>query len=168
MQGQDRDHFLAEVYDELRSAASRLVRREAQLVTLQPTELVNEAAIRVIGLDRMTFADRQHMFATCSRVLRQTMLDEIRKKRALKRQAPEVTVLLADMGRDVDVDVLGDLIERLEEISPDYAQLVDLRFFVGFTLEEIAAATGVNERTVRRRWQAARAWLATALDEVAP
>lgn len=163
MQGQDRETLLAEVYDELREAAARLVRREAALVTLQPTELVNEAAIRVIGLERMAFADRQHMFATASRILRQTMLDEIRKKRAAKRQAPEVTMLLADMGRDVDVDVFADLIERLEAISPDYAQVVDLRFFVGLTLDEIATSLGISERTVNRRWQAARAWLSDAL-----
>jgi RNA polymerase sigma factor (TIGR02999 family) len=164
MQGAERDRLLAQVYDELRIAAARLVRREAAIVTMQPTELVNEAAIRVIGLERMAFADRQHMFATCSRILRQTMLDEIRKKRAAKRQAPEVTLLLADMQRDVDADVLADLIERLEAINPDYAHIVDLRFFVGLTLEEIAATLGINEKTARRRWQAARAWLAAEME----
>lgn len=160
----DRDLLLAEIYDELRRAAARLLLREAPLLTLQPTELVNEALIRVIGLDRMDFADRQHLLATASRVLRQTMIDEIRKRRAQKRQMPEVTVLFADLGRDVDIDRLGDLVEQLEQISPDYAQLVDLRFFVGFTLSETAAVLGVSEPTVKRRWQAARAWLADAFD----
>jgi RNA polymerase sigma factor (TIGR02999 family) len=167
MQGPLRDQLLAQVYDELRRAAARLVRRDAAVLTIQPTELVNEAAIRVIGLDRMDFADRQHMFATCSRILRQTMLDEIRKKRAAKRQTPEVTILLGDMGRDAHAEVLADLLEQLEAINPDYAQIVDLRFFVGFTFEEISVTLGISEKTARRRWQAARAWLAEELDGVA-
>lgn len=160
----DRDRLLADIYDELRRSAHRLLLREAPLLTLQPTELVNEALIRVIGLDRMDFADRQHLLATAARILRQTMIDEIRKRRAQKRQMPEVTVLLADLGRDVDIDRLGAVIERLDQISPDYAQLVDLRFFVGFTLAETAAVLGVSEPTVKRRWQAVRAWLADAID----
>jgi RNA polymerase sigma factor (TIGR02999 family) len=164
MLAQERDQLLGQVYDELRSAAARMVRREAAVITMDPTDLVNEAVIRVIGLDRISFADRQHMFATCCRVLRQTLLDEIRRKRAKKRQVPEVTLLISDMGRDVDVNLLSDLIAELEEISPEYAQLVDLRFFVGMTLEEIAETLGISVRTVKRRWQAARAWLATEME----
>ena len=114
-----RDALLAEVYEELRAAATRIMRRDADIVTMQPTELVNEAAIRVVGIERMAFADRQHMLATCVRILRQTMIDQIRRKRAQKRQAPEVTVVLAEIGRSVDIDELGDLLERLETIAPE-------------------------------------------------
>lgn len=161
----ERDELLAAVYDELRRASAKLLRRDVGYLTLQPTELVNEAVMRVMNLDRMNWQDRQHMFATCSRVLRQAMIDAIRKRRAAKRQIPEVGILAADAGMPVDIERLDDALTRLETLSPDLTRIVELRFFVGLTVEEIAAVNGESERTVKRRWQAARLWLADAMTE---
>lgn len=161
----DRDELLVAVYDELRRASARLLRREVAYLTLQPTEIVNEAVMRVMKLDKMEWNDRQHMLATCSRFLRQAMLDAIRKRRAAKRQVPELSLLIEDAGPPVNVERLEEVLHRLEELSPDLAQIVELRFFVGMKVEEIAAITNQSERTVKRRWQTARLWLADAMAE---
>ena len=84
----ERETMLAELYDELRAAASRLLRREAPFLTLEPTELVNDAALRVMKLDRMSWNDRQHFFATGARILRQAMMDAIRRRKSEKGARP--------------------------------------------------------------------------------
>ncbi len=161
----DRDELLASIYDELRRASARMLRREVSYLTLQPTEIVNEAVMRAMNLDRMAWNDRQHMFATCSRLLRQAMLDAIRKRRAAKRQMPTLGLMIEDAGPPIDVERLDAALHRLEELSPELAKIVELRFFVGLTVEEIAAVTGQSDRTVKRRWQTARLWLADAMAE---
>lgn len=161
----ERDELLAAVYDELRRASARLLKREVSYLTLEPTELVNEAVMKVISLDRMDWRDRQHMFATCSRLLRQSMIDAIRRRRASKRQVPEVGFVLGDAASPVDIERLDDTLNRLDALSPELSRIVELRFFVGLTVEEIAAVTGQSERTVKRRWQTARLWLADAMAE---
>ncbi len=159
-----RDALLASVYDELRQAAARLLRRDAPYLTLQPTELVNEAALRLMKLERMSFADRQHFFATGARVLRQAMIDAIRARRARKRQAPEV-VVTAEGEAAIDVEALDAALVRLEAASPELARLVELRFFAGLSVPEIAALWEESESTVKRRWKAARLWLAAELKD---
>ena len=159
----ERDALLASVYDELRAAAARLLRREAPFLTLQPTDLVNEAALRVMKLDRMNWQDRQHFFATGARVLRQAMIDAIRQRRSAKRQTPDVQFAGVDGGPGIDVEELDAALARLETISPELAQLVELRFFVGLGIGEIATLTQTSESTLKRRWKAARLWLASEL-----
>lgn len=163
----ERDALLAAIYDDLRRTSARLLRREVDYLTLQPTELVNEAVMRVMKLDRMTWQDRQHMFATSSRILRQAMIDAIRKRRAAKRQMPEITMLIDDAKPPVDVERLDSALNRLEILSPELARVVELRFFVGLSVEEIAAVSDQSERTIKRRWQTARLWLAKAMEEEA-
>ena len=158
----DRDHMLAELYDELRAAAARLLRREAPFLTLQPTELVHEAAMRIARLERMSFQDRQHFFATGARILRQAMVDEIRKKRSAKRQAPAVTIQI-DSTPGVDVEALDAALVKLEAASPELARIVELRYFVGLGIPEIAIVAQASESTIKRRWQTARLWLADEL-----
>jgi RNA polymerase sigma factor (TIGR02999 family) len=158
----DRDRMLAELYDELRAAAARLLRREAPFLTLQPTELVHEAAMRIARLERMTFQDRQHFFATGARILRQAMVDEIRKKRSAKRQPPMVT-LQVDSAPAVDVEALDAALVKLEAASPELAKIVELRYFVGLGIPEIAIVSNASESTIKRRWQTARLWLADEL-----
>ena len=159
----DRDLMLTELYDELRKAAARLLRREAPNLTMQPTELVNEAALRVMKLDKMTWIDRQHFFATGARVLRQTMIDAIRKRKSQKRQAPTILFANDDAPDGVDVEALDEALTRLEIASPELARIVELRFFVGLGIEEIAIVTNVSESSVKRRWKTARLWLASEL-----
>jgi len=160
----ERDAMLAAVYDDLRQAAARLLRRDAPHLTLQPTELVNEAALRLMRLDRMSFADRQHFFATSARVLRQAMIDAIRTRRASKRQSPGLMLPEgADAGPALDIEALDAALVRLETAAPDLARLVELRFFAGLTVPEIAVLCEESESTVKRRWKTARLWLAAEL-----
>lgn len=158
----DRDAMLVELYDELRAAAARLLRREAPFLTLQPTDLVHEAAMRIVKLERMSWHDRQHFFATGARVLRQAMVDEIRKKRSAKRQAPAVTIGF-DSGPALDVEALDAALHKLESAAPELARVVELRYFVGLGISEIAAVSAISESTIKRRWQTARLWLASEL-----
>lgn len=159
----DRDRMLAELYDELRAAAARMLRREAPFLTLQPTELVHEAAMRIARLERMSFHDRQHFFATGARILRQAMVDEIRKKRSAKRRPPTVTIQV-DSAAGLDVEALDAALVKLEAASPDLAKIVELRYFVGLGISEIAAVSNASESTIKRRWQTARLWLASELE----
>ena len=157
--------MLADLYQELRHAAARLLAREAPTLTLQPTELVNEAAIRVMKLNRMSWHDRQHFFATGARVLRQAMLDEIRRRRALKRRMPDVVIDDGEGASAIEIEFLDSALSRLEAIAPDLARIVELRFFVGLGIGEIATITELSDRTVKRRWQAARMWLAAEIGD---
>ncbi|MDF8333821.1 ECF-type sigma factor [Novosphingobium cyanobacteriorum] len=159
-----RDAMLAAVYDELRQAAARLLRREAAFLTMQPTELVNEAALRVLKLDRIEWADQRHVFATGARILRQAMIDAIRQRRSRKRQVPDAMTIAGGPGEPAyDVEALDAALTRLEQASPDLAALVELRFFVGLSVPEVAALWDESESTVKRRWKAARLWLAAEL-----
>jgi RNA polymerase sigma factor (TIGR02999 family) len=153
----DRDAMLSELYDELRAAAARMLRRDAPALTLQPTELVNEAALRIVRLERMDWNDRRHFFATSARIMRQAMIDAIRSRKRAKRQAPTILFEAEDVG--VDVELLDAALTKLEAASPDLARIVELRFFVGLGLEEIAAVLETSESTIKRRWKAARLWL---------
>jgi RNA polymerase sigma factor (TIGR02999 family) len=159
----ERDQMLAEVYAELRAAARRMLRRDAPSLTLEPTELVHEASLRIARLERMSWNDRQHFFATAARIMRQAMLDAIRSRKRSKRQMP--TVLFADEGSNagLDVEALDAALSKLESVSPELAQIVELRFFVGLKPEEMAEVLGISDSTIKRRWQTARVWLASEL-----
>lgn len=163
----ERDRMLAELYGEMRAAAARLLRREAPYLTLQPTELVNEAALRLMKLDRMSFQDRQHFFATGARILRQAMIDAIRRRKSDKRQAPTLMFAGEADRPEMDVEALDGALRKLEGIEPDLARIVELRFFVGLGLPEVALITGASESTVKRRWKTARLWLAAELADEA-
>ncbi len=159
----DRDRMLSELYGELRALAAKMLRRDAPFLTLQPTELVNEAALRILKIDQMSWHDRQHFFATGARILRQAMMDAIRKRRSAKRRMP--TLLLAGEGEQpaIDVEALDAALTRLEGASPELARIVELRFFVGLDTSAIAAVTDSSESTIKRRWKTARLWLASEL-----
>lgn len=150
--------LLADCYAEMRRIARTLIAREAH-IPLQPTDLAHEAALRLMGLDRMEVSDRGHMLALAARVMRQALIDEIRKLRAAKRRVPGTLTSWPGGTRLVELDVLNDALRALAEVSAEHAEIVELRFSLGLTVEEAAAATGITARTVKRRWQAARAWL---------
>lgn len=154
--------LLVDSYGELRTIARRILAAEGRRGLIDPTELANEASMRLLKLDRMQFEDRPHFLALAARVVRQTLLDEIRRNAASKRRAPEAT-LWPDESDPVDIEALGDVLQELERVSPEHARLVDMRFFSGLTLEEIAALENVSLSTMKRRWMAARAWLLDAM-----
>jgi RNA polymerase sigma factor (TIGR02999 family) len=153
--------LLAACYDDVRRIARRVIAGDQMNRALQATELANEAAIRLIGMDRMEIKDKAHMLAMAARTMRRILIDEARKGSAGKRKAPTVITQWPDDPSNSLIDI-GDLdraLVALEAYSPDHAQIVELRFMLGLTVEEAAAASGIPARTIKRRWQAARAWL---------
>lgn len=161
-----RDKLINTLYPQLRASAARMLRYDASVLTLQPTELVHEAAMRLIRLDRLRWQDRAHFLAICSRVMRQVIVDQARRVRANKRQHLSVTTSwLKNQAapEPIDAEALDQALTRLAEVSPERAQIVELRFFVGLDVREIAHVTQTSERTVKRHWQSARAWLLEAL-----
>ena len=151
------------VYAELRRVAHReLARRHGG--TLSTTALVHEAFLKLERLDGWTPRDRGHLLALVSRAMRQILVDAVRLRVAGKRggAAPHVTLdegVAAGADDQVEVLAVHRALERLAAVEPELAQLVEWRFFGGFSVEEIAAATGVSDRTVKRDWRAARAFL---------
>lgn len=164
-----RDRLLELCYAELRSLARRMLAQDSASYRLQPTELANEAALRVLRLDRMEFTDRAHFLATAATVMRQALLDEVRRFRAAKRQAPAIMTTWVDPGIatvDFDLERLDRSLQRFVDVSPERARLVELRFFAGLTIEETANVLGVSPATVKRQWESSRAWLLRDLSRV--
>jgi RNA polymerase sigma factor (TIGR02999 family) len=157
-----RERLLEMCYSELRLIARRMLANDSCANRLQPTELANEAALRVLKLDRMDWRDRAHFLATAATVMRQALIDEVRRFRAGKRQAPAVITTWVDTGIatiDVDIERLDRSLTRLAEVSPERARLVELRFFVGLNIDSTAELLSMSPATVKRQWDAARAWL---------
>jgi len=156
-----RDALLRAHYDEFRKVAGRVLNGDAAVLQIQPTDLAHEAVIRLSGLDRLDFKGRTHFLSLSARVMRQILIDEIRRMRAAKRQPPPVsTQLPPELGaQSVDLEDLDRALSKLETVAPEYARLVDQRYFAGLTLEEIAEIEEISLATVKRQWRAARAWL---------
>lgn len=164
----DRDSFdrlFPLVYDELRDLARRQLRRGAGGETLQATGLVHEAYLKLAGANSVSAESRAHFFAIAARAMRQVLVDQARARHAQKRGGGWRRTTLND-GHDVvdmdDSDFLA-LTEALDELDPRQRQVVDYRFFAGLEEQEIAAILGISERTVRREWVKARAWLFRSL-----
>ena len=163
-----RDRLVAVLYPELRALADRQLRGERANHTLQPTALVNEAYLRLSGLDRMDWQDRGHFVRMAARVMREVLVDHARRRQAAKRDGGHrVTLTGLDIAAEtgaVDALALDAALTRLEKIDPDKARVVEMRYFGGLTIEETAQAMGSSPATVKRQWQSARAWLFDALD----
>lgn len=147
-------------YDELRRIARRIVCSDAQRRMFQATELVNESVLRLIRSGLESVESREHLLALAARTMRRVLIDEARRTQAAKRQAPAMlTQWPGGPESGLDVEALDGAIEALEQFSPEHSRIVELRFGLGLSVEETARVTGLAERTVKRRWQAARAWL---------
>lgn len=163
-----RDALFAVLYADLHRLAEIHVHRHAGNVTLSATTLLHEAYMSFAERDRLAFPDRARFLAYASRAMRGLALNYIRERRAQKRGG-ELTFTTLNEERAGAVDPLGDLdaldtaLGELAELEPGLAQLVDLRFFCGFWVEEIAAMRGTSVRTVQRDWAAARLLLHRAL-----
>ena len=161
----DDDRFAQTVYDELHAIADRCFRGQDPAHTLQPTALVNEAYLR---LNERSFCDRDHFLNLAARAMRQILVDHARRKGAAKRGGDAQRVTIADPGsRDglapMDLVALDGALESLHDIDARQARVVELRFFGGLTVEEVAAALDVSPRTVELDWRMAKAWLSRAL-----
>lgn len=158
------DRLMPIVYDELRRVAARQLARHHDPPTLQATSLVHEAYLKLSG-GGLNAENRAHMLAIAARAMRQVLVDQARRRGAQKRGGSWARTTLADEQHAVEVameDVLA-LNEALDQLDPRQRQIVEARFFAGMTEDEIALALGVSDRTVRRDWIKARAWLVHAL-----
>jgi len=158
------DQLLPLVYEELRRLAARFLRKERRGHTLQPTALVHEAYARLVGQQRTSLENRSHFFAVASKAMRRVLVDHARRYRAGKRIGIQDKVSLGEVEEpaiepDVEVLAVHEALERLAEIHPRQAQLVELRYFGGLTNAEAAAHFGVSRATAERDWKVARIWL---------
>lgn len=167
-----RDRLLGQVYDELRVLARKILSGDRARAHLAPTELVNGPVIRIIGQRRISAREKTHFFAFSAHVMRQVLIDEVRRERADKRGGSKVTLITeiaesaAPEAQAVDVEAIHAALTRLAEVDPALALLVEMRYFAGLTLEEIADVEGISLSTVKRNWRVARAWLQDALSDL--
>ena len=154
------DRLVPLVYDELRALARRELYREQQGHTLHATALVHEAYLKLAG-SGMPASDRAHFLAIAARAMRQVLVDHARRRKAVKRGGDMVCTTLTDSGGQVEFrpDELIALDEALEKLEPRQREIVEFRFFAGLEEKEIAEVLGISDRTVRREWVKARAWL---------
>jgi RNA polymerase sigma factor (TIGR02999 family) len=161
------------IYDELRRIAGGYLRRGGEVgPTLQPTALVNEAWLRLVGGAQPVAArDRGHFCAIAARAMRNVLVDHRRARAARKRDAGGARETLAGVAasvreRGADVLELHEALERLEALDPELGRLVELRYFAGLSISETSAALDLSTATVERRWRVARAWLREFLPEL--
>lgn len=158
------------VYGELRRTAARCMRQERADHTLDPTALVHEAWLRLLGREPRSFADRSHFLRAASRAMRRTLIDHARSRKRQKRRGADVEPLplaewlVAAEARQLDLVAIDDALEQLARTAPDLAELVELRFFGGLSIAETAAATGRSTASVERDWRCARALLRGLLE----
>ncbi len=158
------DKLLPLVYEELRKLAASRMANERAGHTLQPTALVHEAWLRLVGKENPKFQNRAHFFAAAAEAMRRILIDNARRKRALRHRGGQQRVDLeqVDLASATDDDHLlavNDALDKLAAQSKPEAELVKLRYFVGMTLEEAADALGISARTADNYWAHARAWL---------
>jgi RNA polymerase sigma factor (TIGR02999 family) len=157
------------VYEELRTLASSYLRRESLGHTLQPTALVHEAYMRLVDQRRVQWTGRSHFLAIAAQAMRRILVEHARKRNAARRGGGRgVTLedhhaLVSD--EPVDLIALDTALQRLEVLDARQAQTVELRFFGGLEIREIAEMQGVSEITVKRDWRSAKAWLFNELSE---
>jgi RNA polymerase sigma factor (TIGR02999 family) len=160
--------LLPQVYDELRAIAGSYMRRERAGHTLQPTAVVHEAWTRLAEGRPLVLHDRRHFLALAARCMRQVLVDHARTRDAAKRGGHLQRVTLAEDSASeeqrVEVLDLNEALERLEQVSPRQARIVELRYFGGLTVSEIAAQLGLGLTTVQGDWAMARAWLLRELE----
>jgi len=158
------------VVDALRRQASHHLRRERRDHTLQPTALVNEAFLRLVKQRDARYENRVHFFTIAAQCMRRVLVDHARSRRAGKRGSGAALVSLTDVldpaaSRDVDILALDDAMKDLATLDPQKSRIVEMRFFAGFSVDEVADALAVSPRTVAREWRLARAWL---FDQIGP
>ncbi len=156
--------LFAMIYEELRASAKRMLGRERIGHTLQPTALVHEAYLRMVDHSRVEWQGKAHFYAVCARAMHRILIDHARGRGRAKRGegwqrvALDPEVALYD-SPDLDMLAVHEALEKLSSLDPRQAQIVELRFFGGLTVDEVAHVLGVSKRTVEGEWTHAKAWL---------
>ncbi len=165
------DAMFDELYSELHRLARReLYRRGRGVAGLGVTTVLHEAYLKISGADGAVFVDHARFMGYAARVMRGLIIDDVRRRRSQKRGGLfEITALdddrVFDAGDPRDLMRIGDVLDELAEVDPDLAEVVDLKFFCGFSFMDIAAMRGVSERTVQRSWEKARLYLRCSMGE---
>ena len=166
------ERLFSAVYGELKAIANRQLYGNVLSHHVSPTELVHEAYLKLIDGSARSWRSRTHFFAVGSKVMRQLLVDQARARRALKRGGQvrisgiEEGILLTRMN-DEHVLAVEDALQRLEEVCPQQARIVEMRFFGGLTVAQVAAELNVSKRWVEGEWTMIRAWLRAELTDVA-
>ena len=152
------------VYDELRRLARNYLQRERADHTLQATGLVHEAYLRLVDQGTTTWKNRAHFFGVAAQLMRRILVDHARRHRTDKRGGEWTKIqfdeaLAPSASRSLDVIALDDALHDLAKLNPQHSQIVELRFFGGLKIEEVAEVLDLSPRTVQREWRMARAWL---------
>ena len=160
------DELMEKVQGELRRIAAGYLRRERAGHTLQPTAVVNEAYMRLVPQRGVQWENRSHFFGIAARMMRRVLVDHARKRRAVKRDGlADEPISISGVpapaaGVDqVDVLALHDALSALAELDPRQAEIVEMRYFAGLTVEEIADVMNISPATVKREWTTAKLWL---------
>jgi RNA polymerase sigma factor (TIGR02999 family) len=159
------DELMPLVYDELHRQAHRYLRRERQSHTLQTTALLHEAYLNLIRQNRISWQNREHFFAISANMMRRILINYAnarhRKKRGGENEDVELrdSILIATESKDVDLIALDEALTRLSSIDQQQAQIVELRYFGGLTIEETSEVLGIAPATIKRDWQLTKAWL---------
>jgi RNA polymerase sigma factor (TIGR02999 family) len=159
------EQLLPLVYEELRRLAAQKMAQENPGHTLQATALVHEAYLRLVDGEQVRRWDsRGHFYSAAAEAMRRILVDNARRKASSKRGGEQERIDLPELvqpadGNRIDLLALDEALEKLEQQHPDKAQIVKLRFFAGFTLEETAQVMGISRATTERNWAYARAWL---------
>jgi RNA polymerase sigma-70 factor (ECF subfamily) len=161
--------LMAAIYDDMRRLAAHHMSWERKNHTLQPTAIVHEAYVRLIDQHNRNWKDRLHFFALASQMIRRILIDYARAAEAAKRGGDRTRISLdghdvAGPERDIDLIALDEALNELARINEQQSKIVELRYFGGCTIEEVAELLQVGKRTVDRDWQAAKAWLLLRLE----
>jgi len=158
---------IPKVYSELRKLAAGHLRRESGNHTLQPTELVHEAYLRLIRQHSIAWQSRTHFFGVAAHLMRLILVDYARRRNRAKRGGAEawhVDISVVDpRAKTLDLDALDQALDRLMQVDARQSRIVEMRYFGGLTVDETAEVLGMSPKTVRRDWTVARAWLSGEL-----
>ena len=158
------DRLIESVYEDMRERAKNLLREETPRHTLQPTALVHEVFVKLVGNADVDWRGKSHFLAVGTTAMRQILVDYARRKSASKRgegrtHVPLDDTMIVSPRRDEDVLAVNEALEKLTQIDVRRARIVELRFFGGLTNDEVATALDVSRQTVHQHWSGARAWL---------
>ncbi|MFY9223771.1 MAG: sigma-70 family RNA polymerase sigma factor [Blastocatellia bacterium] len=158
------DKIMATVYDELHQIAHNFLQNERPDHTLQTTALVNEAYLRLINFNKIDWKNRAHFFGIAGQIMRNILIDHARKQQANKRFNPNYklsldSILNFPIETDSDLIALDEALTNLEKVDPRQSRIIELRFFAGLTIDEVAEILDLSPATIKREWETAKFWL---------
>jgi RNA polymerase sigma factor (TIGR02999 family) len=164
------DRLMPLIYDELRRLAHRYMSRERPGNTFQTTALVNEAYVRLVNRKNVQWQNRAHFFAIAAQLMRTILVDHARSHAYAKRGGGATKIgldeaMVFSQERAGDVVALDEVLQKLADIDAQQSRIVELRFFAGLTIEETAEVTALSPATIKREWNAAKAWLYRELNK---